>query len=124
MTSSEGSWHPITAVRSGMRVVDSTGREIGTVERIMMGDPRGLTPKGQAVGEAESFLDHVVQSVSGPEPDVPPALAARLVRLGYVKVDGKGLVDTDRYVAADEIADVREDVVHLSVPGNRLAMEA
>jgi hypothetical protein len=114
---------PIAAVRTGMRVLDSTGREIGTVEDVKIGDPRGLTPERQVAGETESFLDHVVESVSGPEPDVPPALAAKLIRLGYVKVDGKELVDRDRYVAADEIADVTEDMVHLSVPRNRLATE-
>jgi hypothetical protein len=107
-----------------MRVIDSSGREIGTVERVQMGDPLGLTADGQTAGEVGSFLDHLVESVSGPEPDVSPAAADRLVRLGYLKVDGKDLLDRDHYVAADEIADVTENVVHLSVPGDRLATEA
>jgi hypothetical protein len=121
---SDGGPQQITAVRTGMHVLDSTGQEIGTVERVAMSDPRGLTADRQTAGEPESFLDHVVESVSGPEPDVPPEQAARLVRLGYLKVDGKGLADRDWYVAADEITEVEEDVVHLSVPRDRLVTEA
>jgi hypothetical protein len=71
-------------------------------------------------GEVESFWGHAVESVSGPEPDVPPALAARLVRLGYLEVDGDGLTDRHRYVAADEIAEVTDGMMRLSVPRNRM----
>jgi hypothetical protein len=114
----------LTAVHTGMRVQDSTGEEIGTVERVKMSDPRGLTADRQIAGEPESFLGHVVESVSGPEPDVPPGDVAKLVRLGYLKVDGNGLVDRDCYVAADEITGVEDDVVYLSVPRDQLVTEA
>jgi hypothetical protein len=120
---SDESGQPIAAVRKGMRVVDSDGLDIGAVERVKMGDPLGLTADRQVAGEVDSFLDHVVESVSGPEPDVSPGLAGRLVRLGYVKVDGEGFADRDRYVAADEIADVTTDEVHLSIPQDQLATE-
>ncbi len=123
-TSSDESRQPIAAVRTGMRVLDSTGQEIGTVERVKTSDPRVFTADRQTAGEPGSFFGHVVESVSGPEPDVPPAQVARLVRLGYLKVDGKGLVDTDLYVAADEITGVDQDVVYLSVPRDQLVTEA
>lgn len=123
-TSSDESRPHIAAVRTGMRVLDSNGQEIGTVERVKASDPRGLTADRQTAGEPESFVSHVVESVSGPEPDVPPAHAAKLVRVGYLKVDGKGPLDRDLYVAADEITDVEEDAVYLSVPRDRLVTEA
>jgi hypothetical protein len=123
-TSSDENRQRIAAVRTGMRVLDSTGEDIGTVERVKPSDPRGLTADRQTAGEPESFVSHVVESVAGPEPDVPPTQAAKLVLLGYLKVDGKGPVDRDLYVAADEINDVEEDVVYLSVPRDRLVSEA
>jgi hypothetical protein len=49
------------------------------------------------------------------EPTVAPAIRARLLRLGYFKIDGKGWIDTDRYVPSDKIADVSADTVRLSV---------
>jgi hypothetical protein len=122
-TSSEESRSPLAAVRTGMRVLDSTGEQIGTVEDVKMADPRAFTADRQAVGEVDTFLEHLVQSVTGPEPDVPPGLAATLLRVGYLKVDGPGLADTDRYVAANDIADITDSVVRLAVPRNRTVTE-
>ena len=45
---------------------------------------------------------------------MPPDEAARLVRLGFFKVDAKGIFAGDLYVAADEVATVREDTVYLT----------
>lgn len=44
------------------------------------------------------------------EPDVPPSLAQRLRRTGYVKVESKGLFRRDLYISADQIADVNGGV--------------
>lgn len=61
----------------------------------------------------------------GSEPDLPPALAERLLREGFVKVDSKGLFRRDLYVGANEITQVDDqDVVHLSAPRNELAKES
>jgi hypothetical protein len=57
------------------------------------------------------------------EPDVPGPLRAQLLRYGFVKVDGPGLTDTDRYVRSDRIASVSGDTVTLSVSKDRLAEE-
>lgn len=121
--SSDAGGHPIAAVRTGMRVLDSAGEQLGTVEDVRPPDPRPFTSDLQVKGDVDTFLDHLVQGVSGPEPDVPPDRAAELVRLGYLKVDGDGLLDTDRYVAADQIADIADGVVRLAVARNRLATE-
>lgn len=53
---------------------------------------------------------------TGAEPDVPEELAARLLRLGNLKIDGPTLFERDRYVAADRVAGVEDDTVTLSVP--------
>ncbi len=38
---------PISKVMNGDRVVDSTGKEIGTVKFVKMGDPNAVTDEGQ-----------------------------------------------------------------------------
>ena len=58
------------------------------------------------------------------QPDVPGPARARLLRSGYIKVDGGFLIETDRYVLADLIASVSGDAVHLRVPKGRLIKES
>jgi hypothetical protein len=122
--SSNQNSHPIAAVRVGMRVVDSAGAVIGTAEHVQMGDPREFNVDRQTFGDAESFPRYLLETLTGPEPDVPPGRVPELVRRGYVKVNGRDLLDTDTYVAADEIATVDGDVVRLSVPRTQLATES
>lgn len=110
------------AVVAGMRVVDSADDEIGTVEYVKMGDPDAVTIQGQEF-PPRTLVDEIAEAMVGPEPDLPPSIAARLLRVGFLKVDGEGLA-TDRYVAADEIADVTDDRVILKVTGDKLARES
>jgi hypothetical protein len=114
---------PIAQVVSGMTVVDTTGAEVGKVELVKMGDPEAVTPAGQDVGESEGVVRALADSIFGSEPDVPGPLAARLLRMGYLKVDGKGLLEADRYVASDQIAGVADGTVRLSVPKEQLTKE-
>lgn len=113
----------IAAVRQGMRMIDSAGEDVGEVEFVKMGEPDAVTAQGQRVGEPYGIVDAVAETVTGAEPDVPGELAAQLLRVGYVKVDGKGLRDVDRYVASDQIADVTADTVRLHVTRGQLAAE-
>jgi hypothetical protein len=114
---------PIAKVVPGMTVVDSTGAEVGKVERVKMGDPEAVTTEGQDVGESEGVVRALADSIFGSEPDVPGPLAARLLRLGYLKVDGKGLLEADRYVARDEIAEVADHIIRLNVRKEQLTKE-
>ena len=114
---------PIAQVFRGMTVVDSTGAEIGKVELVKMGDPEAVTTEGQRVGESEGVVRALADSIFGSEPDVPGPLAGRLLRLGYLKVDGKGLLEADRYVAGDQIAGVADDTVRLTVSKDELSRE-
>ena len=104
---------PIEKVLEGMPVRDSQGNEIGKVELVKMGDPGSVTTVGQDVDK---------------KPAVPPPFADRLVRIGYLKVDRKGLFARDVYVAATEIDRVEEDPVRgdkviLNVPQDMLLSE-
>jgi hypothetical protein len=120
-TTSEG---PIALVREGMRVIDSAGEEIGTVELVKMGDPEAVTAEGEDIAD-EGLFDTVGGIFgAGSEPDLPRTLRGRLLRYGFIKIDGKGLFSKDRYVKADRIAGVSGDTVRLNVPKDRAAEEA
>lgn len=108
-------------VRQGMRVVDAAGEDVGTVEELKMGDSDAQTPQGQTTGDADSGLMHdVAQVFTGGEPDVPPEMAERMLRLGYIKIDAKGVFSGDLYAVADRIDHVARDTVHLNVERSHL----
>jgi hypothetical protein len=119
--------HPIAQVNPGMRVVDRAGEEVGEVVTVRTGDPNAVTaqepPTGHGVlsGKVPHPDGHHHRRDGDDEPDVPADLAARLLRVGYLTVDARGLFARDVYVSADEIARVRDDVVELAVDGDALA---
>lgn len=114
---------PIEQVREGMRVIDAAGEELGTVEVVKMGDPQAATVGADAPGDGGLFEDVANVFGFGGEPPLPAALQARLMRLGFIKVDGQGLTDRDRYVRADKIAGVSSETVRLSVRRDDMAEE-
>jgi Uncharacterized protein conserved in bacteria (DUF2171) len=115
---------PIGRVHEGMHVVDSSGEDIGRVESVSMGDPQASTTAGNEERGRPGALGAVADAFGGErEPDVPEPLRSRLVREGYIKVDGPNLLDTDRYVPSEYVRDVSEDRVQLSVPKDRLTKE-
>ena len=103
---------PIEAVRQGMSVVDVAGEHVGIVELVKAGDPEATTSQGRA---ADGLIAEVKQAFRGGEPRVPTEMASQLVRVGFLKVDGRGLMGRDVYVAAVQVQDVVDDVVHLGV---------
>jgi hypothetical protein len=115
---------PIEQVREDMKVVDQSGAEIGRVDLVKLGDPQAVTTDGQETESDGGLVGAVHQAVGRSEPDVPEPLATRLVRQGFVKVDGKGLLERDFYLAADQIARVEGDRVHLSVGQDALITES
>jgi uncharacterized protein YrrD len=112
---------PIEQVREGMHVVDSTGDKIGKVEDLMMGDPEAATDEGNELQDT-GFIGDLAEAIGGDhrEPDVPGPARAKLLRTGYIKVDGGFLFGHDRYVTPDMIASVSEDTVRLRVPKDQL----
>jgi hypothetical protein len=111
----------IANITPGMRVVDTAGADVGTVDMVTLGDPNTVTvqaPNG-GLGAGGSLAD-LVSAAAVDEPDVPADAAARLQRVGFFKVDGgrNGAL----YVEADQIAAV-DDVVRLAVPAAELEPE-
>lgn len=115
-----GSGGPITLVQKGMRVVDSTGKDLGKVDNLQMGDPSAATVDSASVND-ENPLDEVARAVLIGGDRLPEGARDRLLREGYVFVNGKGwLFDKDYYVAAPQIERVDGDTVHLNVTADAL----
>ncbi|MFR9777745.1 hypothetical protein ACL02O_17035 [Micromonospora sp. MS34] len=113
----------ISRVTTGMRVVDSTGAEVGTVDLVQRGDPTAVTVQAPAGVDPGSSLDELIESAAVEEPDVPADLAARLLRTGYLKVAAEWARTGAVYVLADRIAAVTDDAVRLDVPAAELPEE-
>ena len=85
----------IDQVRTGMMVVDAAEEPLGTVAYVGRSDPG-------ATADAD-------------EPEVPEPERSELRRSGFIKVEGAGLSDTDRYVKSERIAAVSGDTVRLTL---------
>jgi hypothetical protein len=136
-----------------MKVIDSEGSEVGTADLVKMGDPNAVTAQGQdppasgavtipgvavvapavpggmpggvgGPGVTGGLVAPAAAGVGAGEPDVGPALAERLLRTGYIKVDSKGWFHRDVYASAEQIDQVAGDEVHLTVPKTNLTTEA
>jgi hypothetical protein len=81
----------------------------------------GIGGGGAGVGTPGGIF--AVGAAGATEPDVPAALAERLVRTGYIKI-GKGLFRHDLYVGADQIDRVSDDRVILMTAKDHLIKEA
>lgn len=113
----------IEMVRDGMKVVDSEGKNVGTVEFVKMGDPGAATEQGNEPRDT-GLLGNIAEAIGAePEPDVPDAMRARLLRSGYLKVDGGFFFGTDRYVSPEQIANVQGDTVYLRAMKDQLVKE-
>jgi hypothetical protein len=110
----------IERVQEGMRVIDADGKDIGYVQHLKMGDPEALTTEGN---EPTVSAGYIPLTDDANEPEVAEPIRSDLLRVGYVKVDGPDLFDTDRYLRADVIERVEGDKVYLRLPRERLAVE-
>lgn len=121
---SVGSVGAIEMVRDGMKVVDSKGKNVGKVEFVKMGDPGAATEQGNEI-QNTGLMGNIAEAVGGDEwePDVPGPMRARLLRSGYLKVDGGFFFGTDRYVAPEQISNVQGDTVFLRAMKDELVKE-
>lgn len=102
----------IEQVREGMKVVSAAGETVGKVESFKMGDPEAITAEGQLVGERRGTIAEFMANAFGAGPDISDEQAERLLRIGYIRIDGPGL-RADSYRAADQLDRVEGDTVHL-----------
>ena len=127
----------LTNVREGMKVVDSSGDEIGKVRSLKSGDTSSSTiddagdmaedvgviavPGGTGTGGssgigAGSGIPGIIGTTAGggDEPNVPEPAYSRLTRVGFIKIDSKGFFASDRYAGADQIDRIDGDTVYLT----------
>lgn len=116
-------------VHEGMKVYDREGREIGTVERIYLGDqsevedrlgtgPATPSTPGPVPGEG-TWVNAIGEGLSDDD-DIPEVIRARLLTSGFFEVDTSGIFSSDRYVMPEQIASVDRDRVQLSVREDEL----
>ncbi len=112
-------------IQEGMTVVDLAGEKVGKVEYVQFGDPQAVTTEGNEPGRPAGLIGEAAMAVFGDErePDVEEPLRSQLLRYGFIKVDGPGLTDKDRYVRADLIGNVSDDIVTLKVSKDQLPRE-
>ena len=102
---------PISQVQIGDKVVDSTGKEIGKVKFVKMGDPNAATTEGQW-GYSPGFL-----GLWGNDYDVgqlPEQAQGQLMRVGFIHIDIPWA--GDKFAGAGMIDRVTSNTVVLNVP--------
>jgi hypothetical protein len=110
----------LSGVRHGMRVLDRAGTPVGYVCAVRRADH--LSVGGGHIGSADDLVAMLPHART--EPRVASAAdAARLVRLGYIKVDGRHVDRLNRYALAAEIDGIDEGVVLLTVAREDLPVE-
>ena len=106
---------PISMVMIGDSVVDSTGKEVGTVKFVKMGDPSAATDAGQE-DNSPGFL-----GLDGDDYDMgnlPEQARDQLMRVGFIHIDVSWA--DDRFAGAGQIARVENNTVYLSIPDANL----
>lgn len=112
--------HFMRDIREGMKVLDSTNKEIGTVEWVKFGDDDPLTPEPEAgdVNPIErqrrnTFIDDIADAFR--TDDIPEEVREKLLLQGFVRIDAEGLFAADRYVTPEQIERVSKDKLMLNV---------
>jgi hypothetical protein len=98
-------------ISEGMIVYDSAGELVGTVQVVYFG------------GASEEAIQKAIQSEANDLSNLPAELSTRLLRQGYVLLEGPDLTGGKRYISPDqiegvfteEIEGVLTDIVRLRV---------
>jgi hypothetical protein len=121
--------NPHNALRSiheGMEVYDAEGRKVGAVGYVQFGR-EDMSQRDLDATVTPNFNDPVNRPYVPPllelEPEddasIPQELQDTLVNSGYIRING-GLFKNDCFATPDQIAQVHEGHVHLSVEGEQL----
>ncbi len=112
-------------IHNGMKVYDQAHDEVGMVDYVQFGDEDPLKPGGETITTHSAPLapeDSLVNSIAkvfGPD-EIPVVFRDRLLRFGFIRVDARGLFNTDRYILSDQIESVSEDNVMLNISKSEL----
>lgn len=107
--------HPLALparINEGMAVHDRDEQPLGIVQLVYYG------------GASDEAITRALQLAEGPpgreggagafgEDNIPPELQARLLRHGYIRIEGTGMAGVSRYATAEQIADVSGERVRL-----------
>ena len=102
---------PISNVMIGDTVVDSTGKEVGTVKFVKMGDPNAITAEGQEDNDQGLVW---IGDDSYDMGDLPEQAQNQLMRVGFIHIDVSWA--GDRFAGPEQIARVENNTVYLTVP--------
>jgi len=102
---------PISQVMIGDSVVDSTGKEVGTVKFVKMGDPNAVTDEGQEDSDSGIFG---FASDSYDMGNLPEQARHQLMRVGFIHINVSWA--DDRFAGTGQIARVENNTVYLTVP--------
>jgi hypothetical protein len=115
----------LRSVHEGMKVVDSSRKEIGRVDWVQYGndDPETLdvearSTEGMEEPLADTLVDNIVDAFR--VDDLPEEIRQRLLMQGFVRIDAEGIFAADRYVLPEQIAGVADDELMLNVEKSEL----
>jgi hypothetical protein len=102
--------HPLTlpaGISEGMAVHDRDEQPIGEVQLVYYGGASEAAIARTLRGAAVAGAGETGEANWGAFGDdkVPPELRARLLRHGYIRIEGAGITGVRRYVTAEQIAD-------------------
>ncbi|WP_229229218.1 hypothetical protein [Sinomonas cyclohexanicum] len=109
----------LEGVQLGMSVIDAAGEELGTVEFVRAPDLKAAAFE-ERVASIHGLISLGVGSIVGVEPKVPPEMALKLFREGYLKVTAPHFWAENYYAAGDAIARVEGRTVYLSLKRQEL----
>ena len=104
-------------ISEGMRVYDRLDQLVGTVQLVYPGGASDAavarTIRAHEAAAAAAHALGVGPVSAGGDDDVPPELWARMLRQGYVRIEGWGITGAERYVMPEQIAGVSGNRVRL-----------
>lgn len=124
--------HIFAHIEEGMDVYDRGNNRIGTVERIYYGEMGSSEPTssiedatGPLTGDdteypmGDTFMENIAEAFTGGA-EIPETLRGRLLREGFIYVNGAGLFADDLYVLPDQVATISDDKVILRTDRDEL----
>ena len=116
-------------VHEGTKVFDANNRELGTVDRVFLGEQDAHAPTTvqsatliPSPNLAPDFPIGVLQRVFGQD-ELPETLRNRLLQHGFVHVNVPGLLRPNRYVLPDQITQVTNEGIVLKATKEELIKE-
>ena len=115
-------------IEEDMDVYDRAGDKIGEVGDVYLGSVgEDAVAEGRGPATADdpdqpgrhSFIHELAEVFTGRD-ELPEVVRNRLLRQGFIRVDGSGLFESDYYVTPEQIASVSRDRVQLNVSRDEL----